>query len=103
MTQADLGNQAGSLGDGNELGRRHQPTGGMLPAHQRLDTDQTATRQVVYRLVMNAQLLLLQGATKLKSNLDPLLRVGGEFFSVQGVAIASGALGLEQRRVGIAQ
>ena len=75
----------------------------MLPAHQRLDADQATGLEVVNRLVIHPQLLLLQRPAQFEGGLDPLLGVGGQLFGVKGVAIAPGALGLEQRRVGVAQ
>ncbi|MNI31681.1 hypothetical protein D3C73_855690 [compost metagenome] len=75
----------------------------MLPTHQRLDADQAAGLEVMHGLVMHAQLVLLQRPAQLKCGLDPLLRMGGQLFGIQGVAIATCALGLEQRGVGVAQ
>ena len=75
----------------------------MLPAHQRLDADQATGLQVVHRLVVDPQFLLLQRAAQLEGDFDPLLGVSRELFGVQRVAIAAAALGLEQRRIGVAQ
>ncbi|MNF97999.1 hypothetical protein D3C84_808460 [compost metagenome] len=75
----------------------------MLPTHQRLDADQATGLKVVNRLVMHPQLLLLQGESQLECQLNPLLGMGGQLFGVERVTIAARALGLEQRRIGVAQ
>lgn len=57
----DFGNQPGALGNRDELARRHKAALGVLPAHQCLDPDLPACRQVMYRLEVHPQLILLQG------------------------------------------
>ncbi|MNN91228.1 hypothetical protein D3C81_2093070 [compost metagenome] len=57
----------------------------------------------MHRLVVNPQFLLLQRPAQLECDLHTLLGVGGQFFGVQGITVAAAALGLEQRRIGIAQ
>ncbi|MNF71292.1 hypothetical protein D3C84_532390 [compost metagenome] len=99
----DLGDQSGALGDGDEFRRRHQPPMRMLPAHQRLDTDQATGLEVVNRLVIHAQFLLFQRTAQFGCRLNPLLRMSSQFFGVERVTVATSAFGLEQGRVGVAQ
>ncbi|MNI02304.1 hypothetical protein D3C73_551700 [compost metagenome] len=99
----DFCNQTGSFGDRNEFRRRHQAPLRVLPTHQRLDADQATALEVVNRLVIDPQLLSVQGAAQFEGDLEPLLGVGRQLFGVQGIIIAPRALGLEQCRVGIAQ
>ncbi|MNF51691.1 hypothetical protein D3C84_330150 [compost metagenome] len=75
----------------------------MLPAHQGLEADQAAVGQAMDGLVMHAQLVLLQGPAQGADQLDALVRLFGQLLAVEGVGVAAAALGLEQRRVGIAQ
>ncbi|MNZ67791.1 hypothetical protein D3C78_860470 [compost metagenome] len=99
----DIGDQPGALGNRDELPGRHQPALRMLPAHQRLDADHLAAEQVMHGLVIHPEFFLLQCPTQLPGGLDPLLGMGGQLFGVQRIARAAVALGLEQRRIGIAQ
>ncbi len=75
----------------------------MLPAHQRFDRANTSGHQVVNRLVEHPQLVLLDRLTQLAGQLHPLLGLGGQLFGVQRKPFAAIALGLEQRRISIAQ
>jgi len=72
-------------------------------SHQRLDTDDVAVGQAQHRLVEDPQLTAFEGMAQRGGQLDALVRVGGQFLGVEGVALAAAALGLEQRRVGVAQ
>ena len=96
-------NQSGALGDRNKLSRRQQPPQWMFPAHQRLNTNQATGLQIVHRLVIHAQLVLLQGTAQIPGHLNTVLRMGCQLFGVQGIAFTPYAFGLEQGRVGIAQ
>ncbi|MNP07676.1 hypothetical protein D3C76_997110 [compost metagenome] len=99
----DPGDQPRPLGHRDELRGRYQATLRMLPAHQRLDADQATSLEIVDRLVKHAQLVLLQGPAQIRGGLDPLPGMGRQLFGVKGIAITSAALGLEQRRIGVAQ
>ena len=55
----DGADQPGLLGDGDEHGGRDQALLRVLPAHQRLEPADAALAQVVDRLVVHAQLPLL--------------------------------------------
>ncbi|MNE18351.1 hypothetical protein D3C80_1113830 [compost metagenome] len=75
----------------------------MLPAHQRLGADQFAAGQVVQRLVVDAQLLVIQGMVQGADQVDAMAGELGQFLGIEGIAFAAAALGFGQRRVGIAQ
>ena len=75
----------------------------MLPTHQGFNADQAPGFQVMHRLVVDPQLLLLQRSAQFESDFDPSLGMGRQLFGVQGVTVAPVALGLEQRSIGIAQ
>ena len=47
--------------------------------------------------------MLIEGAAQLTGDFHPMLGVGGQLFGIQRVAFAPGALGLEQRGIGVAQ
>ena len=57
----------------------------------------------MHRLVVHAQLVLLQGAAQIAGHLNPVLGMGRQLLGVQGITLASRTFGLEQSRVGIAQ
>ncbi|MNN00710.1 hypothetical protein D3C81_1133100 [compost metagenome] len=99
----DFGNQPGALGNRDELARRHQAALGVLPAYQCLDPYLSACRQVMYRLEVGPQLILLQCPAQLTGGLDPVLGVSGQLFGVQRIAGTPVAFGLVQRRIGITQ
>ena len=62
---ADRHDQAGFLGDGDELGRRDQAEFGMVPAQQRLEAaDGAAAAEVDLRLVVQDELVALQRAAQ---------------------------------------
>ncbi|MCY1413895.1 hypothetical protein D9M71_293330 [compost metagenome] len=99
----DFADQPGTLGNGNEVGRRYQPALRMLPAHQRLDADHPPAAQVMHRLVIHTQFLSFKGPAQLAGGLHALQGPCGQLLGVQGIAGAPTVLGLEQCRVGIAQ
>ena len=58
---ADLQNEAGLLGDGDELPRRHHGAIAALPAQQGLDAGEAAVVDPVLGLVVQQQLMVAQG------------------------------------------
>ena len=70
---AQLGNEAGFLGDGDELVRHDQAAGGMLPADQGLDALDPAGGQLNDRLVEQHQLRAGDGLAQFPHQLVPEL------------------------------
>ena len=61
---ADRDDQAGLLGDRDELGRADQTAIGVLPAQQRFDAHHRPGREVDDRLVVDGELVALEGAVQ---------------------------------------
>ena len=99
----DLGDQPDALGNGNEITRRNHAPLRVLPAHQGFETHAAQIVQGMHRLVEHPQFMVFQRMAQLACRLYPVLGVGGQFLGIQGVAGTPVALGLEQRRVGVAQ
>ncbi|MDT4845737.1 hypothetical protein FQZ97_797330 [compost metagenome] len=74
----------------------------MFPAHQGLAADHLAVGKARDGLVVHPQLLLFQGSAQGTDQFDALVRLLGHLLAVEGIGITPGALGLEQRRVGVA-
>lgn len=81
----------------------YQATLRVLPAYQCLYTQARTAVQVVQWLVVQAQLVALQGQLQGRDQLDAMLRLFGELLAVEGIGFTTAALGLGQRRVGVAQ
>ena len=99
----DGADQAAFLGNRDKFPRRHQAALGVLPAHEGFGADHALVFQADQRLVVDPQLVVLQGMAQGADQLDPLACVLGQLLGVEGVALAAAALGLEQRRIDIAQ
>ena len=54
-------------------------------------------------MVIDAQLLVIQGVAQGAGQFDTLMRVSGQFLAVKCIAFSAAVLGLEQGRIGIAQ
>ncbi len=95
--------QPGVLGERDELERRDAAAARMVPAHQRLDGDRLAGREVHDRLVLDEQLALLQRALELVLEVvaadDRVAHLRGE----DGEAALAALLGLVHGDVGVAQ
>jgi hypothetical protein len=61
----DKGDEPGLLGHVEELGGRERSPGRVLPPHERLDADRVARGQVDHRLVVQAELTLIDGDPKI--------------------------------------
>ena len=96
---ADRLDQAGLLGDGDELARRHQRTElAVVPAQQRLDADHPAPARED-RLVVQLELLGHERAPQARGQREPLERVALGL-GVDRPAAARDVLGPVHRRVG---
>ena len=71
--RADVDDQAGLLGDIDEVARRHQAAV-VLPANQGLRADVTVGREAEDRLVEGDELVAIDGVTQCGLGREPLLR-----------------------------
>ncbi len=74
----------------------------MLPADERLDTDDRATGEVDDRLVLEEELLLLDGAPEVGLELEPLHRLELHPGLEQLAPVLAATLGEVHRDVGVA-
>ena len=91
------------LGNRDKFAWRNQPALRVLPAYQCLHAYLATVTQVMQRLVVNAQLVIVQGMAQAAGQFHALTGVVGQLLHIEGIAFAAAALGLEQRRIGIAQ
>ncbi|MCY1414983.1 hypothetical protein D9M71_304500 [compost metagenome] len=75
----------------------------MLPAHQGLGADQLSVLHVVDRLIEDTKLVAVERLAQRAGQFYQPVRALGQLLAVEGVGCAALALGVEQRRVGIAQ
>jgi hypothetical protein len=68
---ADRHDQAGLLGERDELERRHEPALGVVPAHERLDAGDPAVVELDDRLVVELELAVLERALQVGLELEP--------------------------------
>jgi hypothetical protein len=99
---ADVQDEAGLLGERNELRRRDIAVSRQPPAQQRLGADHPAVAQVHLGLVQDHQLVALQGAPQLALQHQALDRRGIHLRHVERAGIAAVLLGVIHGRVGIA-
>ena len=92
--------QAGFLGNRNELGRRDHTTLGMRPAHQRLEAGDAAALEIDQRLVVGAEHVVLDRVAQLDLDLAAALSFCMERGLEEGEAAARIQLGARQRHVG---
>ena len=95
--------EAGLLGQGDELVRREQAALGMLPAHERLEADRALGRERDDRLVDEPQLVALEGPPQVGLELEHGHRPRVHGVVEDLVAVAPLRLGPVHRGVGVAQ
>ncbi len=100
--RADRDDQAGLLGERDELARREQAPVGVLPAHQRLHPDQPAAGERQLRLEVDDQLVLDQRAAKVVLEVKASGGTLEHHVVEQRGAPAAGLLGAVHRGVGVA-
>src|SRR3954469_19712271 len=100
---AERRDEAGLLGQADELGRADDAVAGTVPADERLDADQALVGDVEDRLVVDAELLALDGAAQVALGAQPDERVVAHLLVEELVAPASALLRLVHRGVGLAQ
>ena len=101
---ADRDDQAGALGRLEELAGQEQPALGMVPAHERLDPDGAAGRDLDDRLVVQDELVTPERVRELVLHAHPDAS-GAAHRVVEHLDLARGAvrLGEVHRRVGLAE
>ena len=100
---AQFADQAGILGHGDEARGRNQALLGMGPAGQGLDADQGTGAQVDLRLVVEPQLVQLQGLAQLSLQQDALEGGVGHVLGIELVVVASPVLGAVHGGIGVLQ
>ena len=95
--------QPGRLGQWDEVQWRHQAALGMLPPHQGLDAQDAPVLRVHDGLVMEDELVLLEGDAQVALEGDALELAGVELGAIHDVAALALALGVHQSDVRVAQ
>ena len=100
---AQIDDQAGMLGDRNELRRRDLADGRMVPARQRLDADDLFAAGIHDRLVGGGEAVVLDGVEQVAFEELSVGQVGVHRRVVDAGAVAALVLGAIERHVGVAQ
>ena len=98
---ADRHDQAGLLGQRDELGRRHQPEIGVEPAQQRLDAEHRPVGEADLGLVVDHELAVLERLPQPALQHQPLERRRVHVVGVELVVVAALLLRARQRVVGV--
>ena len=101
--EPDVDDQAGLLGDRDELERCDQAALRVPPAHERLGRDRALRDEVDHRLVPDLELAAIEGPAQLGLGAQARGGPGAHRLVEQLVAAASALLGPVHRRVGVAQ
>ena len=99
---ADRHDEAGLLGERDELGRRHQPMVRLLPAQQRLGADDAAAGEVDLRLVVQRELAALERAAQVGLGRQAAAHALVHLRAEELVVAAPRFLGVVHRGVGVA-
>ncbi len=94
--------QTAVLGDRDEVGRVEGPPLGMAPTDQRLEAGDLAGAEVDDGLVVERQLVAVEGVAQLPFHLQPLHRPRSHLGVEEDAAGAAALLGPVHRRVGVA-
>ena len=97
---ANLRDEAGAFGDGDEGARQPQPIPRVVPAQQRLGPSDFARHQAHLRLESEHELVAQHRFPQRLLGLDFLLVIGGKIAVEQAILPAAGALGAVHRNVG---
>ena len=100
---ADGHDQAGVLGQGDELARHDQAPVGMVPADQRLQPGQAAAAELDHRLVADGELLADDGPAQRRLEVEPLHGPGVHGRVEHPDPGPAGRLGRVHGHVGVAQ
>lgn len=88
------GDEPASLGDGDELLRRHPPTLRVLPAHEGLESDYRPVAEIDDRLVVKREIARVEPTVELVPELDARRGRDGEVGEEHDVTPLAEALGL---------
>src|SRR5206468_5206583 len=97
--RADRDDEAGVLGDRNEVGGRDQPQLRMTPAEQRLERADPILFEIEQRLVVKLEFAALQRKPQVALYLATILRPLVETLLEKGVGPTTGLLGAVKRKV----
>ena len=100
---AQIDDQAGVLGDRNELRRRDLADCRMVPARQRLDADDLFAARIHDRLIGCGEPIVLDGVEQVAFEELAVGQVGVHGRVVDAGAVAALVLGAVERHVGVAQ
>ena len=100
---AELDDEAGVLGDRNEIRRRDLAGGRMVPARQRLDADHDRAAGVDDRLIGGGEAVVADRVQQIAFQELALRKVGVHRRVVDAGAVAAFVLGAIERHVGVAQ
>ena len=100
---ADARRQAGVLDQGQKLQRRDHPLLRVVPAQQGFEAEHAAAAHVHLGLVVEDELLLVQGLLHATDGHHALFGAAAVFGVEEQVAVAAGLLGAVHRMVGVAQ
>jgi len=99
----DRHDQSRFLGDVDQLQHRHGAELRVVPAQQRLESGEFAGRELELRLVMQAQLVAVQGAAQLALDRHAAQRAVAHRGLEERVAAVGAALGEVHRQIGVVQ
>jgi hypothetical protein len=99
----DANNEPAILGDGNEIAGRDDAEPWMLPADQRLHTDDAAVAEANLRLILHKELLLAQRRPQIRLDLHAFLGPLVQLVAEQLQPCATAILGGIERGVRLAQ
>ena len=99
--QAELDDQPGLLGDGDELGGRHAAELWMVPARQRLEAGDRAVFEPHDRLVEDGDFFALDGAAQVRLQGQPVGLARPHRRLEHLDAVAAAALGVIHRKLGV--
>ncbi len=91
---ADIDDEIALLGDGDKLGRGDQCAPRRLPADQRLDADDVAAIHQMLGLIVERQLLLVEGIAQLVVDVQAAIRLLLHGGVKEAASLATGRLGL---------
>ena len=100
---AELDDEAGVLGDRNELRRRDLADGRMGPARQRLDADHVVAAGIDDRLIGGLEAVVLDRVQQVAFQELAVGQVGVHRRVIDAGAVAALVLGAVERHVGVAQ
>ena len=99
---ADLADQAGFLGNGNELHRRNKSASGPVPAQQCFHPGQTPGRKMNFGLIIDFELFTFYGIAQIVFHRKPGNSTFIHHFGEEVIGAAAARLGAIHGGIGIA-